>query len=73
MMDEEVEYLTEILGRACSGHGVSAVLTALTYLLADSCIQSGLGEADFLARFNDNLAETIRDLKEHDNGNCTHH
>ena len=73
MMDEEVEYLTELLGRACSGHGVSVVLTALTYLLADSCIQSGFDDAGFITEFNKNLAEAIRDLKEHDNGNCTHH
>lgn len=72
-MDDEIDALIEAMGKACSGYEMSAVLTALTYLVADACIQSGLGEDVFLTRFNKVLVETITDLEGFSDGNCTHH
>ncbi len=72
-IEDRIEDLTEEMGHACSGYDLSTVLTALTYLTAAACIQSGLGEDVFLAQFTKSLLETIQSLKDHDNGNCTHH
>jgi hypothetical protein len=71
--EQEIEQLTEELGRACTNYDLSTVLTALTYLSADACIQTRLGEDLFLAEFTKNLLDAIQSLKDHDNGNCTHH
>jgi len=72
-MDNTIDNLIEALGVACSGYEMSTVLTALTYLVADTCVQSGLGEDVFLTQFNTHLAETISRLEEFHNGNSTHH
>lgn len=70
--EQDIEHLTEQLGRACADYDLSTVLTALTYLSADAGIQSRLGEDLFLAEFTKNLLDAIQSLKENDNGNCTH-
>lgn len=72
-MIDDVDALIAAVGEACSGYEMSTVLTALTYMVADACIQSGLGEDVFLTQFNKVLVETITDLEGFSDGNCTHH
>jgi hypothetical protein len=54
-MISEASDLTEELGNLCSGYDMPIVLTALTYLCADACVQSGLGEDTFLTRLNESI------------------
>ena len=70
---DDIDNLTEALGEACTGYELSTVLTALTYLTADACIQSEMGEDMFLTHFIKHLREAINELTENDNGNSTHH
>jgi len=72
-MDDDIDNLTEALGEACTGYELSTVLTALTYLTADACIQSEASEDVFLQRFILSFANAIDQLKEENNGNSTHH
>ena len=74
-MSEEgdIQELVEELGQACWHHDLSTVVTALTYISADVCIQTRLGEDMFLAEFTKHLLEAIKTLKEIDNGNRSHH
>ena len=71
--DDDLENLTEELGGAYTGYELGTVLTALTYMVADACVQSELDEGMFLTHFNKHLMEAINELKDHDNGNSTHH
>ena len=72
MIDEASE-LTEELGSLCSGYDMPTVMTALTYLCADACVQSGLGEDTFLTRLNESILTAVQDIREYDNGNRSHH
>jgi hypothetical protein len=77
MIDDEEDFesniLTEELGNLCSGYDMPTVLTALTYLCADACIQSGLGEGTFLASLSESILTAVQDIREYDNGNRSHH
>jgi tRNA(Arg) A34 adenosine deaminase TadA len=72
-MSEEASDLTEELGNLCSGYDMPIVLTALTYLCADACIQSGLGEVTFLASLNESIRVAVQDIREYDNGDRSYH
>jgi len=74
-MSEEgdIQELVEELGQVCRHHDLSTVVTALTYICADVCIQTRLGEDMFLAEFTKHLLEAIKTLKEIDDGNHSHH
>lgn len=72
-IEREISDLIDEMGTVCSGYELSTVMTVLTYLAADACIQSGLGEDLFLAQFAKSLCETVQNMKDHDNGNRTHH
>jgi len=72
MIDEASE-LTEELGSLCSGYDMLTVLTALTYLCADACVQSGSGEDTFLTQLTDSVRVAVQDIREYDNGNRSHH
>jgi hypothetical protein len=72
MIDEASE-LTEELGNLCSGYDMPTVLTALTYLCADACVQSGLGEDTFLTQLTESIRVAVQDIREYDNGNRSHH
>jgi len=74
-MSEEgdIQELVDDLGHACRHHDLNTVVTALTYLSADVCIQTHLGEDIFFAQFTEMLLDAIKTLKEIDNGNRSHH
>jgi hypothetical protein len=72
-MISEVSDLTEELGNLCSGYDMPIVLTALTYLCADACVQSGLGEDTFITQLAESILTAVQDIREYDNGNRSHH
>jgi hypothetical protein len=72
-IDGDINELTEALGAACSGYDLPTVMTAITYIVADACVQSRVSEHKFLAQFNDSLNTALEEIKEYDNGNRTHH
>jgi len=72
-MIDEARNLTEELGNLCAGYDMPIVLTALIYLCADVCVQSGLGEDTFLTRLNESILTAVQDIREYDNGNRSHH
>lgn len=73
MVDDNLEDLIEQVGEACSGSSVAQVLTALTYILADTCVQSGLAEDEFLSQLVINLTSAINDIEGAEHGRSTHH
>lgn len=72
-MDDDLNELIDRVGELFNGYDLASVLTALTYLTADACIQSETSEDVFLQRFILSFASAIDQLKEENNGNSTHH
>lgn len=72
-MDDDLNELIDRVGEFFNGYDLASVLTALTYLTADACIQSETSEDVFLQRFILSFASAIDQLKEENNGNSTHH
>lgn len=72
-MDDDLNELIDRVGELFNGYDLASVLTALTYLTADACIQSETSEDVFLQRFIMSFANAIDQLKEENNGNSTHH
>ena len=72
-MDDDLNELIDRVGELFNGYDLASVLTALTYLTADACIQSETSEDVFLQRFILSFANAIDQLKEENNGNSTHH
>jgi hypothetical protein len=69
----EVARLTTNIGHTLSGFDMPVVLTVLTYLSADACIQSNMDEDEFLTRFVYYIRLAVNNIKEEENGNRSHH
>lgn len=72
-MDDELNDLIDRVGEVFNGYDLASVLTALTYMTADACIQSETSEEVFLHKFILCFDNALSELKGENNGNCTHH
>lgn len=73
MNDDELNELIERVGQTFDGYDLTSVLTALTYMVADACIQSETSEEVFLQKFILCFASALNELKDEEHGNSTHH
>lgn len=73
MVEQDIEKLFAEVGHACNGHRLSTIMSVMTYILADICLSSGMDKTKLMAELSDSIDRAIKDLKENEYGDSTHH
>lgn len=73
MVEQDIEDLFAEVGQACNGHRLSTIMSVMTYILADICLSSGMDKTKLMAELSDSIDRAIKDLKENEYGDSTHH
>lgn len=73
MVEQDIEDLFVEIGQACDGHRMSTIMSVMTYILADICLSSGMDKTKLMAELSDSIDRAIKDLKENNHGDSTHH
>ena len=71
--NSEIGDLFVEIGQACDGHRMSTILSVMTYILADICLSSGMDKTKLMIELSDSIDRAIKDLKENEYGDSTHH
>lgn len=48
-------------------------MSVMTYILADICLSAGMDKTKLMAELSDSIDRAIKDMKENDYGDSTHH
>lgn len=73
MVEQDIEDLFVEVGRACNGHRLSTIMSVMTYIIADVCMSSGIDKTKLMAELSDSIDQALKDLKENNYGDSTHH